>query len=111
MLDYIKHKTLSPNHMKTQILILIIAVLSVTSCNLIPTNESRIAGYKERCVLIGYAQGTKDNSLCVLELEKSHEEGKSQRSSSNSGSGGGMSFMCKNAISSGDSGAINVHCN
>ena len=58
---------------------------------------------------MGYAHGTKDNSLCVLELEKSYEEGKAQSSSSSSG--GGMSFLCKDAISRGDSGAINVHCN
>ena len=88
----------------------IILVISISGCAYIyPTNESRISGYKERCSLIGYSLDTNENSLCVLELEKSYEEGKAQRSTSSSG--GGMSFMCKNAISSGDSGAINVHCN
>ncbi len=33
-----------------------------------------------------------------------------QATSSGSNSGSGMSLMCKNAIASGDSGSINVHC-
>ena len=90
--------------------ITIIFIISLSACaQLYPTNESRISGYKERCSLMGYTQGTKANSSCVLELEKSYEEGKASRSSS--GSNGGMSFLCKDAISRGDSGAINVHCN
>lgn len=89
--------------------IVILLATSLSSCAyLYPTKESRIAGYKERCALIGYVHGTKDNSICVLELEKSYEQGKAQRRSSGSG---GMSFLCKDAVSRGDSGAINTHCN
>jgi hypothetical protein len=91
-------------------LLVIVLLITIAGCSyMYPTAESRIAKYQERCALIGFAQGTKENALCVLELEKSYVQGAAQKSSSSSS--GGMSFLCKDAISRGDSGAINVHCN
>ncbi len=89
-------------------IVVISLVASLAGCSMYPTAESRIAAYKERCSMIGYSQGSDENAACVLELEKSYQEGKAGSTSS---SNGGLSFMCRNAISSGDQGAINVHCN
>ena len=87
----------------------IVLTVTITGCSFIyPTPENRIAKYQDRCALMGFEKGTKENSFCVLELEKSYVQGSAQKSSSSSGRG--MSFLCKNAISRGDSGAINVHC-
>ena len=74
-----------------------------------PLHAERIEQYKKTCESIGFKPQSSEHANCVLDLEKSYLQGKANKQSS--GSSSGMSFLCKDAISRGDSGAINVHCN
>ncbi len=89
----------------------LLSVLYLSGCAYYfpPLHEERIQQYKNTCQSIGFKPQSSKYANCVLDLEKSYLQGKSKKQGSNSS--GGMSFLCKDAISRGDSGAINVHCN
>ena len=94
---------------KTFALIFATSYISACSYYFPPQHKERVELYKNTCKSIGFKPQSKDYANCVLDLEKSYLEGKSSKHTGSSS--GGMSFLCKDAVSRGDSGAINVHCN
>jgi hypothetical protein len=96
--------------MKLLKILIIASMLVIAGCSTIfPTKEDRIAGYQNTCSQLGFTHENQMHSMCVLELEKSYQEGKAKQSSSSNGSSGN-SFLCKDAMQRNDSGGIFVHC-
>jgi hypothetical protein len=56
-----------------------------------------------KCLSVGFKAGTEGYGNCRLQITQI-------RATNQSASGGGMSFLCKDAISRGDSGGTFVHC-
>lgn len=83
----------------------LLAIFALSSCALLPpSHEERIEQFRKTCESIGFKPESDEYSNCILELEKSYLQGSSSKQT-------GMSFMCKEAVASGDAGAIRVHCN
>jgi hypothetical protein len=74
-----------------------------------PLHEERIEQYKKTCESIGFKPQSIEYANCVLDLETAYLQNRETIQQSNS-SNGGMSFLCRNAISRGDSMAVNIHC-
>ncbi len=87
--------------------------LALAGCGLIPDRETRAAAKAEAaCRAIGLDPSSEKWTDCMIELMAAETSRTAGVSGSRTTQGGkqGLSFMCKDAISRGDSGSNFVFC-
>ncbi len=88
--------------------------LAVAGCGLIPDRETRAAARAEAsCRAIGLDPSSEKWVDCMILMMAAEKQGAAARgggSRTTQGGKQGLSFMCKNAISRGDSGGTFIFC-